>query len=328
MRPGDRHLLMSVTKVFTSAVTGILELRGELDLRSPWTPSSASWPARAGRESRSLTCSGWPRASAAWRSTAGRAIPILRTLSTGSRRAWAGGRPAAARCRRPMSGRRALPSHRRPGRPTSTPASTPSCCSWLSERVTGRAFGEVLGREIWSRAGFEAAAPAVHLPRPARRAATAGCPRRCGTWRGSGCCSRPAAASSPTRRSSAPSSAADPDRSPPRVHQDSAAALPGYMTAAYGPRAAARQPAVELRDRGRRPVQGRLRGPGTLCLPRPRSGHRVRRDAACGWFGQPAALVQPPPRPLDPVAPRFRRRPAGAVCPYRRSLRALRFQTR
>src|SRR5216684_3785265 len=28
MRPGDRHLLMSVTKVFTSAVTGILELRG------------------------------------------------------------------------------------------------------------------------------------------------------------------------------------------------------------------------------------------------------------------------------------------------------------
>ena len=28
MRPGDRHLLMSVTKAVTSAVTGILELRG------------------------------------------------------------------------------------------------------------------------------------------------------------------------------------------------------------------------------------------------------------------------------------------------------------
>jgi len=32
MRPGDRHLLLSVTKAFTSAIAGILELRGELDL--------------------------------------------------------------------------------------------------------------------------------------------------------------------------------------------------------------------------------------------------------------------------------------------------------
>ena len=43
----------------------------------------------------------------------------------------------------------------RTGRYTSTPASTRSCCrGWLS----GRAFGEVPGREIWSRAGFEAPA--------------------------------------------------------------------------------------------------------------------------------------------------------------------------
>jgi hypothetical protein len=35
MRPGDRHLLMSVTKAFTSALVGILELRGVLDLRQP-----------------------------------------------------------------------------------------------------------------------------------------------------------------------------------------------------------------------------------------------------------------------------------------------------
>jgi CubicO group peptidase (beta-lactamase class C family) len=35
MRPGDRHFMMSVTKAFTSAVVGILELRGELDLAQP-----------------------------------------------------------------------------------------------------------------------------------------------------------------------------------------------------------------------------------------------------------------------------------------------------
>lgn len=35
MRPGDRHLLMSVTKVFPSAITGILERRGLLDLGQP-----------------------------------------------------------------------------------------------------------------------------------------------------------------------------------------------------------------------------------------------------------------------------------------------------
>jgi CubicO group peptidase (beta-lactamase class C family) len=35
MRPGERHLLMSVTKAFTSAVAGILELGGVLDLRQP-----------------------------------------------------------------------------------------------------------------------------------------------------------------------------------------------------------------------------------------------------------------------------------------------------
>ena len=35
MQPGQRHLLMSVTKAFTSAVAGILELRGVLDLNQP-----------------------------------------------------------------------------------------------------------------------------------------------------------------------------------------------------------------------------------------------------------------------------------------------------
>jgi CubicO group peptidase (beta-lactamase class C family) len=31
--------------------------------------------------------------------------------------------------------------------------------AWLAERVTGLPFAEVLGREIWSAAGFEAPAP-------------------------------------------------------------------------------------------------------------------------------------------------------------------------
>jgi CubicO group peptidase (beta-lactamase class C family) len=42
MQPGDRHLLMSVTKAFTSAVTGILERRG----REIWSAAGFEAPAQ------------------------------------------------------------------------------------------------------------------------------------------------------------------------------------------------------------------------------------------------------------------------------------------
>src|SRR5271154_5398304 len=51
-----------------------------------------------------------------------------------------------------------LRSHRRPGRVYEYTGANTFVLSWLAERVTGLPFAEVLGREIWSQAGFEAPA--------------------------------------------------------------------------------------------------------------------------------------------------------------------------
>jgi CubicO group peptidase (beta-lactamase class C family) len=52
----------------------------------------------------------------------------------------------------------ALPSHRPPGEAYEYTGANTFVLSWLIERATGRPFAEVLGREIWQRAGFEAPA--------------------------------------------------------------------------------------------------------------------------------------------------------------------------
>jgi CubicO group peptidase (beta-lactamase class C family) len=51
-----------------------------------------------------------------------------------------------------------LPSHRHPGEVYEYTGVNTFILSWLIERVTGLPFAEVLGREIWSRTGFEASA--------------------------------------------------------------------------------------------------------------------------------------------------------------------------
>ena len=51
-----------------------------------------------------------------------------------------------------------LPSHRQPGQVFEYASVNTFVLSWLVERVTGLSFAEVLGREIWSRGGFEAPA--------------------------------------------------------------------------------------------------------------------------------------------------------------------------
>jgi CubicO group peptidase (beta-lactamase class C family) len=158
MEPGDRHLLMSVTKAFTSAVTGILELRGALDL---------DWPVDA--VIGELAGSGW--AGVPVRDVLGMASgidcleidvpggyddpahPFYRFEGClGWRPAWTSPLPSAYEF---VAG---LAAHRPPGEAYEYTGVNTFVLSWLVERVTGRAFGEVLGREIWSRAGFEAPA--------------------------------------------------------------------------------------------------------------------------------------------------------------------------
>jgi CubicO group peptidase (beta-lactamase class C family) len=154
MHPRDRHLLMSVSKVFTSAIVGILERRGVLDLAQPVDSvigelAGSGWAGVTGRDVLNMasgidgletggayTDPGHPHyrfeASLGWRPAAGESDTHTLVAS--------------------------LPSHRQPGQVYEYASVNTFVLSWLVERVTGLSFAEVLGREIWSRGGFEAPA--------------------------------------------------------------------------------------------------------------------------------------------------------------------------
>jgi CubicO group peptidase (beta-lactamase class C family) len=156
MRPGDRHLLMSVTKVFPSAITGILERRGLLDLGQPVDAYIGE-----------LAYSGWAGVSV--RDVLGMAsgIDCLEIDSPGAYTdpAHPYYRLEASLGWRPSGDEpgtydlvASLTSHRPPGQVYEYTGANTFVLSWLAERVTGLSFAEVLGREIWSRGGFEAPA--------------------------------------------------------------------------------------------------------------------------------------------------------------------------
>lgn len=158
MRPGQRHLLMSVTKAFTSAVAGILELRGVLDLRRPVDAligelAGSGWAGVRGTDvlamASGIDCpeTGVPGAYD------DPAHPFYRFEAS------LGWRPAPDGPRlSPYQVVAALPSHRPPGQAYEYTSVNTFVLSWLIERAAGLPFAEVLGREIWQRAGFEAPA--------------------------------------------------------------------------------------------------------------------------------------------------------------------------
>ncbi len=158
MGAGDRHLLMSVSKVFVSVLVGILERRGLLDVSQP---IDSLVPELAG--------SGWS------------GVPVIDVLDMASGigclevddpgayddpracfyqfEASLGWRPGP----HPQSASTyefvaRLPSHRRSGEVYEYTSVNTFALTWLIERVTGHRFDDVLGREIWSRGGFEAPA--------------------------------------------------------------------------------------------------------------------------------------------------------------------------
>jgi CubicO group peptidase (beta-lactamase class C family) len=158
MGPGERHLLMSVTKAFTSAVAGILELGGLLDLGQPVDVligelAGSGWSGVCGTDvlamASGIDCleldvpGGYDDP----------AHPFYRfEASLGWRPPWAEPMPS------PYQVVAALPSHRLPGEAYEYTGVNTFVLSWLIERATGLPFAEVLAREIWQRAGFEAPA--------------------------------------------------------------------------------------------------------------------------------------------------------------------------
>ncbi len=236
MAPDDRHLLMSVTKAVTSAVTGILELRGSLDLARPVDAVLGE-----------LAGSGWA------------GVPIADVLSMASGidcleidvpggyddpahpfyrfEACLGWRPAYASVLPSayefVSG---LPAHRPSGEAYEYTSVNTFVLSWLAERVTGRPFGEILKREIWSRAGFEA--PALLCGGPDGAPGSHG--GLCTTLRD---LARFGMLFTPSAGLVADQEIISAEHlrrlrggTRPALHAGPAGTLPGYMTLAYGPR--------------------------------------------------------------------------------------------
>lgn len=162
MRSDDRHLLMSVTKVFVSLLVGILEFRG-LDLATP-----------VDRLIDELAGSGWAGVSVDDVLQMASGIDCLEVDQPGAFadpahpfyrfEACLGLRPAGPETLSTYDFVAALPSHRRPGEVYEYTSVNTFVLSWLVERLTGRAFHQVLGDEIWSRVGFEAPAQLVVGP--------------------------------------------------------------------------------------------------------------------------------------------------------------------
>ena len=158
MRPGQRHFMMSVTKAFTSALAGILEQRGVLDLSAPVDAVVTE-----------LTGSGW--AGVPTRDVLGMAsgigCPGDNTPGAGTNpdhpfyrfEATLGWRPSGGGpLPSPYEFVAGLPAGRPPGQRYEYVSANTFVLSWLIERATGLPFAEVLRREIWSQAGFEAPA--------------------------------------------------------------------------------------------------------------------------------------------------------------------------
>ncbi len=157
MAPEERHLLMSVSKVFASVLIGLLEERGLLDLAAPVEailPEAAGsgWEGVAVRDvldmASGIDC---PEQEAGALDDPGH--PFYRfEASLGWRP------PEHAPAEGTYAYVAALGSRRPPGRTFEYTSVNTFVLSWLVERVTGRPYAEVLGEEIWRRVGFEAPA--------------------------------------------------------------------------------------------------------------------------------------------------------------------------
>jgi CubicO group peptidase (beta-lactamase class C family) len=155
MRPDDRHLLMSVSKVFASTLIGILSSRGLVDVSQP---ASGVIPELG---------PGWTGVRIADVLAMASGIDCHEIDSPGAYtepahpfyrfEASLGWRPAGS-VRSTYDLVAALPRARTPGQVYEYTSVNTFVLSWLVERLTGESYAAALGREIWSRAGFEAPA--------------------------------------------------------------------------------------------------------------------------------------------------------------------------
>jgi len=157
MRPDDRHLLMSVSKVFASVLVGILEERGLIDVTAPVEAilpevAGSGWQGAPVRDVMDMA-SGIDCPEQGPAAYSDPAHPFYRFEATlGWRPPGAAALPSTYALVATLGARCA------PGTQYEYTSVNTFVLSWLVERITGLPYAEVLAREIWAMAGFEAPA--------------------------------------------------------------------------------------------------------------------------------------------------------------------------
>ncbi|MEZ4520492.1 MAG: serine hydrolase domain-containing protein [Thermomicrobiales bacterium] len=155
MRPFDKHLLMSVSKIFVSTVIGILEDEGKVDSSAP-----------IDRYLPELSGSGWEGVSVRDILDMASGIDCLESDEPGAYSdpstayyqyeaslGWLA--PTPETMESTYAYLATLGRRREPGEAFEYTSPNTFVLSWLAERVTGQLFNEIVTDKLWSRIGAE-----------------------------------------------------------------------------------------------------------------------------------------------------------------------------
>jgi CubicO group peptidase (beta-lactamase class C family) len=159
MRPDDRHLLFSVSKVFVGTLVGILEARGQIDINKPieaYLPELAHthWAGVTVRDLLDMAggMEGTDEDADAYTNPASRIFQMEATLG------WqpiSANLPALVLAGDTYGFIASLGKVRAPGVKREYSSIDTHVLAWVIERVTGKRLADVLSENIWSHIGAE-----------------------------------------------------------------------------------------------------------------------------------------------------------------------------
>ncbi len=159
MRPDDRHLLFSVSKVFVGTLVGILEARGQVDIDKPieqYLPELAQthWAGVTVRDLLDMAAGmeGTDEDADAYTNPANR---IFQTEASVGWQPITASLPALVLAGDTHGFIASLGKVREPGIKREYSSIDTYVLAWMIERVTGKRLADVLSEEIWSRIGAD-----------------------------------------------------------------------------------------------------------------------------------------------------------------------------
>lgn len=159
MRPDDRHLLFSVTKVFVGTLVGILEARGQIEIDKPieqYLPelSQTHWAGVTVRDLLDMAggMEGTDEDADAYTNPANR---IFQTEASVGWQPITASLPALVLAGDTHGFIASLGKVREPGVKREYSSIDTYVLAWMIERVTGKRLADLLSDEIWSRIGAD-----------------------------------------------------------------------------------------------------------------------------------------------------------------------------